>query len=125
MTTITTGPNGERPDIIARLQDACVGHPHARIPWPHRLLHDAIAEITSLRHLSAQPDPLTVTGMLRWEDNGHLYFGKIYVGREYKDMFGHYQAVPENWVSIKRIDKPTREEARDALVHAVKEVIGG
>lgn len=36
-------------DIIARLNTACVGHPHARIPWPHRLLHDAADEITQLR----------------------------------------------------------------------------
>ncbi len=28
-------------DIIARLNDACVGHPAAFILWPHRLLHDA------------------------------------------------------------------------------------
>jgi len=37
------------PDIIARLSDACVGHPAARIPWPHRLLHEARDEIERLR----------------------------------------------------------------------------
>lgn len=36
-------------DIVARLNDACVGHPAARIPWPHRLLHDARDEIVRLR----------------------------------------------------------------------------
>ncbi len=36
-------------DILVRLREACVGHPYARIPWPHRLLHDAIAEIERLR----------------------------------------------------------------------------
>lgn len=36
-------------DIVKRLKDACAGHPAAEIPWPHRLLHDAIAEITLLR----------------------------------------------------------------------------
>ena len=36
-------------DILDRLKAACVGHPHARIAWPHRLLHDAIEEIESLR----------------------------------------------------------------------------
>jgi hypothetical protein len=36
-------------DIIARLQEACSGHPAAKIPWPHRLLHDAIGEIIRLR----------------------------------------------------------------------------
>lgn len=24
-------------DIRSRLREACVGHPHAKIPWPHRL----------------------------------------------------------------------------------------
>ena len=37
------------PDVLDRLKDACVGHPYAKIPWPHRLLHDAIAEIEKLR----------------------------------------------------------------------------
>jgi hypothetical protein len=36
-------------DIVARLNAACVGHPTARIPWPHRLLHDAADEIARLR----------------------------------------------------------------------------
>lgn len=36
-------------DIVDRLKAACVGHPNASIPWPHRLLHDAIAEIEKLR----------------------------------------------------------------------------
>lgn len=36
-------------DVLERLKAACVGHPHAKIAWPHRLLHDAIAEIERLR----------------------------------------------------------------------------
>lgn len=36
-------------DIIERLNEACNGHPHAKIPWPHRLLHDARDEIERLR----------------------------------------------------------------------------
>lgn len=31
----------EEEDIKQRLLEACNGHPHAKIPWPHRLLHDA------------------------------------------------------------------------------------
>ena len=27
--------------ISEQLRAACVGHPVAEIPWPHRLLHDA------------------------------------------------------------------------------------
>lgn len=41
--------NPEPDDIIDRLKAACVGHPNASIPWPHRLLHDAVAEIEKLR----------------------------------------------------------------------------
>jgi len=29
-------------DILDRLKAACIGHPYAKIPWPHRLLHDTI-----------------------------------------------------------------------------------
>lgn len=39
----------EGTDIIERLREACVGHPDARVPWPHRVLHDAIDEISRLR----------------------------------------------------------------------------
>lgn len=28
-------------DLAQRLRDACDGRPHAKIPWPHRLLHEA------------------------------------------------------------------------------------
>lgn len=35
-------------DIVDKLLDACVGTP-AKIEWPHRLLHDAVAEIRKLR----------------------------------------------------------------------------
>jgi hypothetical protein len=46
----------KRVDVIDRLKAACVGHPHAKIPWPHRLLHDAIAEIRALRAALSQPN---------------------------------------------------------------------
>ena len=28
-------------ELIVRIRSACVGHPSAEIPWPHRLLHEA------------------------------------------------------------------------------------
>ena len=37
-------PTNER-DLVDRLLKACNGHPHALIPWPHRILHDAVAHI--------------------------------------------------------------------------------
>lgn len=36
-------------DILARLLEACNGYPHAKIAWPHRLLHDAHDEIERLK----------------------------------------------------------------------------
>lgn len=38
-------------EIVQRLKGACVGHPAAEIPWPHRLLHDAADEIARLTAL--------------------------------------------------------------------------
>jgi hypothetical protein len=36
-------------DIVEKLMAASVGHPFAKIPWPHRVLHEAADEITKLR----------------------------------------------------------------------------
>lgn len=36
-------------DIVERLRAACVGHPNARIPWPHRMLHEAADTIDRQR----------------------------------------------------------------------------
>ena len=44
----------DKADIVTRLNAACIGHPHARIPWPHRLLHDARARIEELQTLLAE-----------------------------------------------------------------------
>jgi hypothetical protein len=38
-------------DIVERLNEHCVGHPYAKIEWPHRLLHDARDEIARLRSI--------------------------------------------------------------------------
>ncbi len=38
-----------QPDIVGRLRSACDGHPHAKIEWPHRILHEAADEIASLK----------------------------------------------------------------------------
>lgn len=35
-------------DLIERINAACVGHPHAKIPWPHRLLHECRDRIEAL-----------------------------------------------------------------------------
>ncbi len=41
------GTGRDMSDIIERLNAACVGRP-AKIAWPHRLLHDAVARIAAL-----------------------------------------------------------------------------
>ncbi len=35
--------------IVGRLREAATGHPHAAIPWPHRILHEAADEIERLQ----------------------------------------------------------------------------
>jgi len=35
-------------ELIARLREACNGHPYAKIAWPHRILHEAADAISSL-----------------------------------------------------------------------------
>ena len=47
-------------DLIERLSAACDGHPNAKMPWPHRLLHEAIAEIARLRAENAALSTATV-----------------------------------------------------------------
>ena len=42
--------------MCARLLFACTGHPHALIPWPHRLLHDAVAHISDLTRRLAEAE---------------------------------------------------------------------
>jgi len=37
-------------DIKERLLNACHGHPYAKIPWPHRLLHEARRRIEELEN---------------------------------------------------------------------------
>lgn len=38
-------------DIIDRVNEKCVGYSHAKIKWPHILLHDCKDEIIQLRTL--------------------------------------------------------------------------
>ena len=57
----------DKQDILERLKAFCVGHPHAKIPWPHRELHEAAAEITRLRaELAAARDKALEEAALEW-----------------------------------------------------------
>jgi len=35
-------------DLVERIRGACDGHPHAKIEWPHRILHEAADRIEAL-----------------------------------------------------------------------------
>jgi hypothetical protein len=50
-------------DIKDRLLAACNGHPNAGIPWPHRLLHDAIDRIAELEKAATEVVECGVDGM--------------------------------------------------------------
>lgn len=34
-------------ELIERVRAACNGHPHAKIAWPHRILHEAADALSS------------------------------------------------------------------------------
>lgn len=59
--------------LVERLRAACVGHPHAKIAWPHRILHEAAAEIESLRSRNAE-----LEGALKpFADRADYFEGRI------------------------------------------------
>src|SRR5690554_2559701 len=43
-----TRPQDTTSEVVARVRAACVGHPYAKIEWPHRLLHEAADHIEAL-----------------------------------------------------------------------------
>lgn len=42
-------PEAPQPTVKERLTAHMVGYPFSLIPWPHRVLHDAVAEIEALK----------------------------------------------------------------------------
>lgn len=53
-------------EVVDALRAACVGHPAAKIPWPHRLLHDSADLITAQAERIAELKEIsgTTTDML-------------------------------------------------------------
>jgi len=45
-------------DLVERLRAACVGHPYAKIEWPHRLLHEAASQLAAV---TAERDALALS----------------------------------------------------------------
>ena len=64
-------------DIVKRLRDNCVGKP-ARIPWPHRILHEAADEIERLR-AAIEPDNSVVKET--WTTASALTLGDVKHGQ--------------------------------------------
>ncbi len=50
---MSNAPKTRSEEIRAKLLNACNGHPHAKIPWPHRILHEAEKEIGHLLEINA------------------------------------------------------------------------
>lgn len=70
-------------DLIERINAACVGHPHAKIPWPHRLLHECRDRIKALeRECAALRGELT---QCRKEKNALVL--KAYPAMDQRDDF--------------------------------------
>lgn len=47
-------------EIVRELREACSGHPHAKIAWPHRLLHRAADALERLSAKVAQTSAVSV-----------------------------------------------------------------
>ena len=70
--------------IATELRSACQGHPHAKIPWPHRLLHKSAHYIDQLEaqntHLRealerlASNEAFTVPRMASDEERARMFF---------------------------------------------------
>ena len=80
-------------DLIDRLKKSCVGQP-ALIPWPHRLLHEAIDAIALLAANTATDDA-TVARVARAILKARFY---DYEPEQYgHDLADFYLAVWPDW----------------------------
>jgi len=98
--------------MCARLLFACTGHPHALIPWPHRLLHDAVAHISDLtrRLAEAEAENGRFAGMLEDSISG---WRKLYTEERAERVQAERQESDEHInglnVVIKTQDKAIRD----------------
>jgi hypothetical protein len=58
-------------DITEKLKDACIGHPFAKIKWPHRILHEAHDEIITLRKALSQHT--VIESVCQCDSNNYSY----------------------------------------------------
>lgn len=58
----------------ANLRAACNGHPHAKIPWPHRVLHDGADTIDDLVAAAQAAKAFLINDL---EEPGRTVFWKL------------------------------------------------
>lgn len=81
--------------------------------------------VTEDKWQTAQPDPMAVTGKLRWEGE-YLFLGAVRCGfvREWVDRPGTWNAILLLRDQTCNTAHASEAAARDALVAAVREAIG-
>jgi hypothetical protein len=84
-------------DLVERLRKACFGHPAARIPWPHYILHEAADRIVALEAENARlREALTPSAATKAS-----YIGEFRFPLETVD--GDTPSVTVPWTTIKQI----------------------
>lgn len=101
--------------LVERIRAACVGHPHAKIAWPHRILHEAAdalaAKDAAIERLVAERDE--ARRVKRW--NAEEMGGTLHVCR------GDHDGDNCEWESFVPADHLRAAEAqRDKLIEALK-----
>jgi len=97
----------EIPDILDQLKAACFGHPHVRIPWPHRLLHAAIAEIEQLRAaLLAEREAATKAERERCKAEAEKVQDRDLLGASSDYSAGHFVACGRILAAIRSGARP-------------------
>jgi hypothetical protein len=96
-------------DVVERLKAACIGHPNAKIAWPHRILHDASALI---ERLIAERDALK-QALIPSVATKAAYMGEFSVSMPELDENGDEYVRPVNvpWIVIKEIMAAIRARA--------------
>lgn len=109
-------------ELRERLLAACVGHPHAKIPWPHRILHEAASAI---ERLEAERDE---TRLLVSEANNSLYGSQGYFHSLNGGAFDRYHLATgiESLKASSRAEWRRAEAAeaqRDQLAEALRGMV--
>ena len=89
-------------DLVERLRAACNGHPHAKIAWPHRILHEAADRIEALERELSEARALVA------EANNSLYGSQGYFHSLNGGPFDKYHLA----TGIENLKASSREQWR-------------